>query len=317
MALSQLDRGRPEVLASCIRHESKRADLVDTDPFAMIARGLMSIRVKSLVKAVFGATAQGLVGTLSRCGDDPLGEVTYDLLFFLHDGPQERHRSGLLREMERITDDVVEVVWRLPPALLRKEALLSIRRPGDIGRCNSALEFLRRLHPNLTDEDLRRSLAQIGAGSNFAIWVRRWVGRADTLPPAPLPYAGDVALKPLVSASDMKEVGRRHGNCLASKMTLVALGRVVYYEFSDHGGAVAEVVALSENKWLLGGIHAPKNARPAPEAVKMIRASLQAAGVLVAARHTHGHEVEEVARMLRVQEFDGGSWLEIEPDLAA
>jgi hypothetical protein len=43
----------------------------------------------------------------------------------------------------------------------------------------------------------------------------------------------------------------------------------------------------------------------------MIRASLQAAGVLVAARHTHGHEVEEVARMLRVHESDGGSWLDV------
>jgi hypothetical protein len=319
MALSQLERGRPEVLASAIKRGSMRADWVDADPFAIIAQGLMSIRVKNLVQAIFGSSAEGLVGTLSRCRDNPLDELTYDTLFFLHDDPKERRRADLLRQVERVTDDVVEVVWRLPAALLRKEVLLSIRRPEDVGRCNSALTFIRRLHPGLTDEDLCRSLSQIGVGSNFAIWVRRWVDRADTLPPAPLPYAGDEALKPLVSASDLKEAGRRHGNCLASKATLVALGRVVYYDFRGHGGAVAEVVALSEGRWLLDSVYGPKNGRPAPEAVKMIRASLQAAGVLVAARHTHGHEVGEVAKMLRVSEFDGGSWLDIEPvlDVAA
>jgi hypothetical protein len=61
MALSQLERSRPEVLASCIKRGSTRAGLVDADPVSIIARGLMCIRLKDLVQAIFGSPAEGIV----------------------------------------------------------------------------------------------------------------------------------------------------------------------------------------------------------------------------------------------------------------
>ena len=149
-------------------------------------------------------------------------------------------------------------------------------------------------------------------GTNLAIWAKRWIERAEYLPPA-LPYAGDEMLRPLVSGEDMKRTALRYKNCLRGKIAVVALGRACFYEYTGSGGAVAEVAALSNGHWVLDGIYSAENVRPAPEAVRSIRATLEAAGVLVAARHTHSEDINTVAELLHVFDHDGGSWLDLEP----
>ncbi|MDB5595309.1 MAG: hypothetical protein JWM36_2270 [Hyphomicrobiales bacterium] len=318
LALTQIDWDRPDVLASSITRTGDRSDVNGSPPLALIADHLLRLRVRDLVHAIFGPTSQGLVGALARCGEDPLDEFSYQLLVAMHVDPANRARASLLRDVAEINDALVEVVWGLPAALLRVEVLRHIRQPEDIRRYSSVLKVIRRLHPQVTDDDLLTSLANLAPGTNLAIWARRWIEKAACLPTA-LPYAGDETLRPLVSGEDMKRTALKYQNCLRGKIAVVALGRACFYEYAGSGGAVAEVAALSNGHWVLDGIYGVNNCRPAPEAVRSIRFTLEKAGVLVVARYTHSADLNTVADLLHLYEYNGGPGLDLEPtfDMAA
>lgn len=316
MALTELNWERPEEFASWIARSSEQPEWKDANPYSVIASGLMALRVREIIHAVFGATPQGLVGALSRCGDDPLHEFTYTVLHALHDDPKNRARAKLLRHANEIDDDLVQVVWRLPPALLRPEVLDQISSPEQIDSYNPALQLIRRLHPNITDNDLALSFTQMPRGATLSHWVARWLERAECLVTA-FPYQGDENVRPLVSSAQMRQAAIRYRNCLRDKIGSVALGRTIYYEHIGFGGAVAEVKALSSGHWMLDGIYGPANRRPHPEAVRALRNTLEGAGVLVAAAHTQDRGLHEVASLLSIHDFSGGSWLDLAMEEAA
>jgi hypothetical protein len=308
LALTRLDWDRADEFASWLRRSRPQSDNTHSSSLAVIASGLMRFRVRDIVTSVFGATPPGLLGSLAKCGDNPLDEFHYMLLHAMHDDPKNRARANLLRHAIEIDDDAIEVVWRLPPPLLRPEVLAQINRPEHIEQYAPALHLIRRLHPAITDEDLAVSFSQMPLGSGLANWVMRWLERAECLAPS-LPYAGDEMLRPIVSAADMREVARRYHNCLRSRIGAVALGRVVYYEHVGTPGAVVEVAALSDGHWVLEGVYGPKNNRPAVNIVSSVRKTLENEGVLLAAADEQPPHVQSVAEMLHIFEFSGGDWL--------
>jgi hypothetical protein len=316
LTLTQLNWDRTAEFASWIARSRDRPDRNEADPLAIIASGLMSMRVREIVHAVFGATPPGLLGALSRCGDDPLDEFNYTLLHAICDDPKNRARANLLRHAKEIDDDLVQVVWRLPPALLRPEVLSQINSPEQIESYTPALHLIRKLHPNITDQDLALSFTQMPRGSRLSHWVTRWLERADCLVTA-MPYPGDELIRPLVSATEIRSAARDFRNCLRDKIGTVALGRAIYYEYIAFGGAIAEVKALSNGNWMLDGVYGPGNRRPSPEAVRALRSTLESAGVLVAAAHTQDRGMHEVASLLHIHDFSGGNWLDLDMEDAA
>src|SRR4051794_7502973 len=120
LALSQWDSLPVEHLAAAIS-EGFGSPTDNDGPCAAVASALMSRRVREIVHAVFGSTPQGIVGALSRCGDDPLEEFNYAILLAMCDDPSNRARANLLRNAREIDDDLIQVIWDLPPALLRPE----------------------------------------------------------------------------------------------------------------------------------------------------------------------------------------------------
>jgi hypothetical protein len=268
----------------------------------------MRMRVRDVIHEVCGSTPNGLVGALSRCGHDPLDEHSYLLLHAICDDPKNKARAALLRKVSRITDHVIKLAWRLPPALLRPEALNQIKSAEDIAQYSPALRLIQRLHPTVTEENVAFSLSQMPEGASLANWVRRWIESAECLPLS-LPFAGDETLRPLVSAPDIKAVARRYRNCLRRRIGDVALGRACYYEHVE--GAIAELKCLSEGHWLLDGIYGPKNEHVSPHIVRSVRHKLESAGVLVPVANVQGAEPEAVANLLGLYEFAAGpalSW---------
>lgn len=310
LVLARLDWDR---LDGCSPWALKACSL-EGDPTGALATALASVRVRDLIGNVFGATPTGLIGALSRCGSDPLEEFNYTLLHDIFDDPKNKPRRALLRHAPKIDDDLVDVVWRLPKALLRPEVLNHIKSSDDIAQYASALNVLRRLHPKISDEDFALSLSQMSPGSSLAHWIRRWIERALHLPPA-LPFAGDKEMRPLLSASDMKEVARRYQNCLRRRIGDVALGRAAYYEHID--GAIAELRGLSKGNWVLEGIYGPQNRHALPGTVRAIRWKLEGAGVLVPAALAQGPDENAFADVLGLFEFAAVPSLSWEPELAA
>jgi hypothetical protein len=312
--LSRLGCYRPDLFAGWIESAREAADGRSSDPLSVIAAGLASMRLRDIVRAVLGVIPPGLIGVLARCGHEPMDRLTYTLLHAMLDDPRNAARATLLRHARIIDDGVVHVVWRLPPALLRPDVLDQIRRPEQIDHYVSAIKLIKRLHPDVGDEMLANSLARVHGDSNLGGWLKRWMERAQCLPPA-LPWPGDDVLKPIVSGSEMKSAALRYRNCMGGQVSAVALGRVVYFEHVGDPGAIAEVVALSGGRWLLHGIYAADNERASALVVRSIRARLEGAGVLVAAADVQSSEVAKLAEMLGVYNYAGGPSMNWDPDL--
>lgn len=72
--------------------------------------------------------------------------------------------------------------------------------------------------------------------------------RADLFPPHPI--TGDHEIRPLASARDFIEAGRRYRNCLVTLLDRALAGQVAFAEF--RGEAVVELRPLALGKgWLL------------------------------------------------------------------
>jgi hypothetical protein len=299
-SLTQLDWDRPDVVAGWVKRAREETNNKHDAPFSVIASGLMHMRVRDIVHGIFGATPNGLVGALSRCGHAPLDDINYLLLRAIYDDPKNTARAALLRTVSEISDETLEVVWRLPPALLRKEVLNQIKTAADIEQYFPALKLIERLHPTITEEDLAFSFSQMPKRASIGSWVRRWIEKAEFLPLS-LPFAGDETLRPLVSGTDIKAVAHRYQNCLRHRIGDVALGRACYYEHAE--GAIAELKAMSDGHWLLDGIYGPKNEHASPSIVCSVRNKLESAGVLVPVANVQGADHVAIANLLGLYEF--------------
>jgi hypothetical protein len=299
-ALTELDWDRPEVFANRIARASVASHQKQDAPLSVIASGLMGMRVRDIIHDVFGSEPKGLLGALSRCGHAPLDDFNYPLLRAIYDDPKNTARAALLRTVSEISDETLQVVWRLPPALLRKEVLNQIKMAADIKQYLPALELIERLHPTITEEDLAFSFSQMPKRASIGSWVRRWIEKAEFLPLS-LPFAGDETLRPLVSGTDIKAVAHRYQNCLRHRIGDVALGRACYYEHAE--GAIAELKAMSDGHWLLDGIYGPKNEHASPSIVCSVRNKLESAGVLVPVANVQGADHVAIANLLGLYEF--------------
>lgn len=132
LALTQLNWDRVDEFASWIARSRERQDWRKADPLAVIASGLTSMRVREIVHAIFGAIPPGLLGALSRCGDEPLDVFSYTLLHAICDDPKNRSRRALLQKAPKIDDNMIDVVWRLPKALPTPDVLTQIKTSATI-----------------------------------------------------------------------------------------------------------------------------------------------------------------------------------------
>src|ERR1700712_2981110 len=110
------------MMATCLRSLAPPVCDSSLDPVAQIARALILLPPRTILKGLNSSLPDGLLGLLSRIGSDPLSDRSdYRLAFSLFADPAHKSRAKLLRQTEgRISPGTIKVVARLDPVLLHK-----------------------------------------------------------------------------------------------------------------------------------------------------------------------------------------------------
>jgi hypothetical protein len=225
LTLSYLRPGSPADLAARL---ARTTDLPTShDPLATIATALVTLRVRDLAHALHPGV-EGLLGALNRIGDNPLHPLKYRTLVRMLHEPDQR-RARVLKQVEVISEATLSVLRVLDPAFLSPDIVKRFRSTASVEAFNATVDLIRRVVPNVTDEDLRASLKALGPASGLDSWAQRWVAKAEFegLPP----IEDDDDWRVLRSGEAMREAAQRYRNCLAGRIALVAIGRAAYIEW--------------------------------------------------------------------------------------
>jgi hypothetical protein len=265
---------------------------------AEIASILTTRRVRDILYALHGPV-DGLVGVLSRLGDQPLLPTTYWALVSILSEPQHRARAKVLQQHSEITSSTVSVLLALRKPWIRGDLLSYFKSTEQVSQFTAAVELIQDLVPGVAKGVLVQSL---NSDVTLSQWVTRWIKKASQFPISPpVPQGGDFVL--LDSAQAIRDAATRYRNCLRGRVGYVATGRAAFLEHRS-SNAIIELQSLSEGRWLLDSINGPGNRRVDPTAARTICHELRKAGILVRAHLAHAQKYTSTARLLRIHDAD-------------
>jgi len=269
------------------------------NPHEAIAQALMTSRVRDLLQALFGPV-EGLVGALNRLGPDPLHPLKYRGLVDLLSNPEHEARAKVLRQLQTIAPDTLLVLRMLRPSFLHADVVQRLDSFDKVQQFHVALDLIRDVRPNVTDDELLASIKALGPKSKLGNWAERWLAKA-VFPSFPAIQDDDewVGLR---SGEAMHEAGRRFSNCLKTKVSAAAMGRSAYIEFRPTP-AIIELAGLSRGQWVLEGVYGPKNGPVDRETARAIRRKLDHAGILVPAYLAQASRYRKAAEILNFFSF--------------
>jgi hypothetical protein len=271
-------------------------------------------RPHDLVRAVLAGPPVGLLGTLARLGDDPIGEprTYYELArLFLSRDPADRRRAKILGQISGgLVGPQVEIVGKLDPVLLHPALVAKLDDLVQVEELHIALAYARAYCSWATDDAIRASLGRLRQSESYVTLIKSWASRFDRLPHG-LDTRGDPNLVVLASAAMMTAAGRKYRNCLKTRISESFLGSTVFVEFRPSDarelGAIA-VLRRTNTGFILEAMYAAENRRVRADRADLIRRKLMACGVAV---YAHAPDdpaiVRSVARML-------GQWALGDPD---
>ena len=241
-----LDRPSLHYVCLIVAHAEHQEKWVGN--WSELGRLLRLRKRKSVIRLVCGSCPAGTITALGKMGRRPYAGARYLELFSLL---RNRETSKYLRHASSISPRLIRVLVssetqiRLPCDTLRSA------NPESIEDFNLAVESIKELRPELTDDDLEASLKNGSRSDGFdlADWFNRLISRAPFPPP---PWAGTSELVPLKSAEEMDSASRRFRNCLDSQSNSVLEGDSYFYVWHGREEAAIELRRSHRFGW---GVH--------------------------------------------------------------
>jgi hypothetical protein len=313
LALSAICLDHPQALADRLLRLDGGQEGQSRHPLAIIARILLHRRVRDIVRALH-PEAIGLVRTLGKLGFDPLGVADYRLLSDLHTQPKHRSRALLLRHAARIPRRAIRILMALEAPYICLPLLKRLGSVEQVSDFQRSIELIKRVVPDVTDEELVASLQALKPDIGLGNWVQQhWLLRSTTFWTSS-PVKDDAELVSLHSAAAMRDASRRFQNCLSGKIGFCALGRTLYLEYLPKP-AIIELQVLDRG-YLLETLYGPQNATVDPQTTSAIVRKLRAAGVLVPARLAQAARYNPVARLASILDFSRDDLTLIDDDIS-
>jgi hypothetical protein len=299
--MSVLEDKGEEFLAASFEAAGLASDCPSSNALVKIAYVLINSRAEMIWEAICGPEPAASVRLLHRIGNGPLSRAAYRGLIVLMSRPELRDRGSLLTHDFPITDISVEAALSLPTDWMRPEIITRIQSASQLSQLRCALDLVMSLMPQDRHGEIFQSLENLSPATPLGSWLVRLLERAPKFPVVgPLPDDDEVRL--LNSPEALKEAGSRYRNCLKSKIPVVALGRVVYYEWlsTPH---IVELQVLSRQQYLFKAIYGLRNHSVTADTLRTISAKFQAAGVLVPAQFAEFRRINECCSLLGVYEY--------------
>lgn len=179
-ALGMLEQEGPDVLAARLSAFAPPDCALPPHPMARIAQALTVMRARKIVQAAFGEVPLGLLGMLSRLGDNPLPQHRfYRLVFEMFSDPEQRQRANALLQITgKIDPSQIEITRYLDPVLVHRNILnrISLSQVDDV---NAVLALIRKTVSIATDAALRQSIEQIDPKTRLETFFARWLKKMD------------------------------------------------------------------------------------------------------------------------------------------
>jgi len=265
-ALVRLDDQTPGLIARVLTAAPARRQAVfaalavyeNADP-ATDAESLSGVlrhgRPADILRHAYGDVPAGFAGALSRIAR-PLERA--DDYIRLH--------ALLLSSQPHVAEAVsggpishakLNILTSLDPRWVHINVLSRLDTSSEARTFNRAVAFVQSVCSRATDEAIAEAIARVTPTSTLPRLLDRFVRRADRLPLNPV-QIGDNELRPLLTMRDYLEVGRRYRNCVVSKLSHVAAGRMALAEF--RGECLLEFRPLTgEQGWVFWGSHGHRN----------------------------------------------------------
>jgi hypothetical protein len=265
----------------------------------------MTLGAREIVQTLH-PDVDGLSGALRKAGDDPLHPLKYRTVVRIP-GEKDQRRAKVLKQLETISEFKLTVLQRLDPAFLSwLDLVRSFRTTGNIEAFNAAVALIRKVVPNVTDEELIASIKALGPNSTREGWAQRWIAKSlfPALPPLDDDHEGVV----LRSGAALRDAADRFRNCLKGHIGARALARRAFVEWKPQPTIIELVVLSGVNggyQFALEAIHGHQNGRVDPATISAICRKLKMAGILLPAKLDLAGEFNKAAALVNAFEFDG------------
>ena len=237
-------------------------------------------RVADILRMTFGDVPDGFRGLLERIGGErPLDRPSDYLAIHQLLVRNDVRAADALRGSGQITRRKLEVLSSLDPRWLHANALERLDTGAEATDFNSAVEFIQSVCSRASDEAVAGAIAQMRPTSTLPRLLYRFLCRADRLPLNPV-QIGDNELRPLLTVRDYLEVGRRYRNCVASKLSHIAAGRMALAELKGECLMEFRPITGKNGGWIFWGCHGHRNGPVAISTTNAAAAKCDALGIV-------------------------------------
>jgi hypothetical protein len=294
---------------------------INRDDAEGVGIALRQRRARDVIAATFGVVPSdvpaGYLRALARIqesdskapGFDAFAcSATYRTLFDLMHDDRHGRRTNALRYADAMRSNVVDAAMTLDPTLVWPEIVTSVRTPQQVAASNAMLAMIRACLSTSNEEELvvamRRSLGQ--SGGALSVFAKRVLERADRLP-TPIPAAEGI--RPLKTAADYIDLGRRFSNCAATKIPEVALGLLCVVEVvhtAKDGTETPTAVSCTpmiDGRWVVSEVGTHRNRRASTPVLRDVLRRLQAVGVAIPGPGLDGHYRGDLAQLLNIYRY--------------
>lgn len=270
---------------------------VDDGDDANLAFVLREGRPREILEIAFGRVADGWLGALERMGGQPMnGLHAYVKLHSIFTNPRHRQKAEALRHVGQITEKMLMVLDALDERWVHAETLKRLPNIVAAKDFNRAVAFAQTVSSKATDEAVASAIGRLAPTTSLAVVVSRFVRRADHFPQHPI--TGDDDIRPLTSARDFIECGRRYRNCLVTKLDEALAGQVAFAEFQRE--CIVELRPLSlERGWLFHDVHVERNGFVDGELAEAARLKCETLGVPAVDPRDRGEAWRRYRRFVR------------------
>lgn len=249
---------RQAIFAALAAHEVKAGVLDASD--GLLAMSFAEVirhgRATDILRMTFGDVPDGYRGLLERIGPRPLDRPSEYLAIHQLLVRNDVRAADALRGSGQITRRKLEVLSSLDPRWHHANALERLDTGAEAMTFNSAVDFIQLVCTRASDEAVAGAIAQMRPTSTLPRLLDRFLRRADRLPLNPV-QIGDNELRPLQTVRDYLEAGRKYRNCLASKLSHVAAGRMAVAEFRKE--CLVEFRPMTSGGWMKWLCYGPRN----------------------------------------------------------
>lgn len=260
-------------------------------------------RVADILRFAFGDVPEGYPLLLERISERPLDRPGDYLAIHQMLARNDVRAADALRGSGRITRRKLEVLSSLDPRWHHAHTLERIDTGAEAMTFNSAVDFIQSVCTRASDEAVAGAIAQMRPTSTLPRLLDRFVRRADRLPPNPV-QIGDNELRPLLTMRDYLEVGRKYRNCVVSKLSHVAAGRMALAEFRGECLLEFRPMTGGEQSWVFWGCHGHRNGPVAISITNAAAAKCDALGIVRLDEDAGGLGFRSYRRFKRAMDWD-------------